>query len=90
MKAISDEQIAAEWEGSDLQPQILSKVDAFYEGVRFAERLMLADLDALTEQLACVRQALPEEWREAVPSVAVATLTAEVDALRAAATGTQS
>lgn len=37
---------------------------------------------ALAEQLACVRQALPEEWRDSVPSVAVATLTAELELLR--------
>lgn len=34
------------------------------------------------EQLDCVRQALPEEWRDGVPSVAVATLTAELELLR--------
>lgn len=39
---------------------------------------------ALAEELACVRQALPEEWRDSVPSVAVATLTAELELLREA------
>lgn len=34
------------------------------------------------EELACVRQALPAEWRNSVPSVAVATLVAELDTLR--------
>ncbi|MGV8822968.1 hypothetical protein [Methylibium petroleiphilum] len=38
--------------------------------------------DALAEQLACVRQALPEEWRSSEPSVAVATLAAELVLLR--------
>lgn len=41
-------------------------------------------LAKLTEQLACVRQALPVEWRDSVPSVAVATLVAELDLMRAA------
>lgn len=35
------------------------------------------EIGELREQLACVRQALPEAWRGSVPSVAVATLTAE-------------
>jgi len=34
------------------------------------------------ERLECVRQALPGEWRDSVPSVAVATLVAEIEALR--------
>ena len=38
--------------------------------------------DALAEQLACVRQALPDEWRDSVPSVAVATLVAELELQR--------
>lgn len=38
--------------------------------------------DEMAEQLACVRQALPEQWRDSVPSVAVATLTAELELLR--------
>lgn len=38
LTALTDEQIADQWENSDVQPQILSKADAFYEGVRFAER----------------------------------------------------
>jgi len=40
------------------------------------------ELDELREQLACVRQALPEEWRNSVPSVAVSTLAAEIATLR--------
>lgn len=40
--------------------------------------------DALAEQLACVRQALPEQWRDSVPSVAVATLTAQLELQRTA------
>jgi cob(I)alamin adenosyltransferase len=38
---------------------------------------MQARLDAAEEQLACVRQALPETLRNSVPSVAVATMAAE-------------
>ena len=38
--------------------------------------------DEMAEQLACVRQALPEQWRNSVPSVAVATLAAELELLR--------
>lgn len=43
---------------------------------------LVPERDALAEQLACVRQALPEEWRDSVPSVAVATLMAELASLR--------
>ena len=43
---------------------------------------LVPERDALAEQLACVRQALPEQWRDSVPSVAVATLTAELELLR--------
>jgi hypothetical protein len=42
----------------------------------------LQELDEQREQLACVRQALPEEWRNSVPSVAVSTLAAEIATLR--------
>lgn len=42
------------------------------------------ELDELREQLSCVRQALPEQWRDSLPSVAVATMAAEADELRAA------
>lgn len=34
------------------------------------------------EEMECVRQALPEEWRDSVPSVAVATLVAELELRR--------
>lgn len=37
------------------------------------------------EELDCVREALPEEWRTSVPSVAVSTLVAELVLLRSAA-----
>ena len=47
-----------------------------------AELGLVPERDALAEQLACVRQALPAEWRESVPSVAVATVTAELALLR--------
>ena len=43
---------------------------------------LVPERDALAEQLACVRQALPEQWRDSVPSVAGATLTAELELLR--------
>lgn len=39
--------------------------------------------DALAEQLACVRQALPEHLRDSVPSVVVATLVADNALLKA-------
>lgn len=42
------------------------------------ERLRM-ELERLREQLACVRQALPETLRESVPSVAVATMTAVME-----------
>lgn len=42
------------------------------------------EYDELREQLACVRQALPEEWRDSVPSVAVATMAAEIAELKEA------
>lgn len=38
---------------------------------------LATERDALAEQLDCVRQALPMEWRDSVPSVAIATLVAE-------------
>lgn len=41
----------------------------------------LCEIERLHEQLACVRQALPAEWRDSVPSVAVATLVELLDAL---------
>ena len=41
------------------------------------------ELDELREQLSCVRQALPEQWRDSLPSVAVATMAVEADELRA-------
>lgn len=40
------------------------------------------EISRLREELACVREALPVEWRGSVPSVAVATLAAELDTLR--------
>lgn len=43
---------------------------------------LLARIAELEEELACVRQALPEQWRDSVPSVAVSTLVAELEEAR--------
>lgn len=40
------------------------------------------EIDRLREELACVRQALPELWRDSELSVAVSTLAAENDLLK--------
>lgn len=40
------------------------------------------EIDRLREELACVRQALPEMWRDSELSVAVSTLAAENDLLK--------
>lgn len=62
---------------------VASKAEMRAEREHDAEVARLrAELERLREELACVRQALPEMWRDSVPSVAVATLAAENNALQ--------
>ena len=50
--------------------------------VEVSTQAVRTELERLREELACVRQALPEMWRDSEPSVAVATLAAENEALK--------
>ncbi|MFN3415321.1 MAG: hypothetical protein ACK4ZD_03275 [Caldimonas sp.] len=57
---------------------------AMARAIEYAVRAtFLAEIERLREELACVREALPEEWRNSKLSVAVTTLAAENDAMQA-------
>jgi hypothetical protein len=66
-----------QWDYTTNVEELVRKSDA-----EAALAAMQARLDAAEEQLACVRQALPETLRNSVPSVAVATMAADHALLR--------